>query len=140
MNIKFTTKELADWIEELQYLAKKDESFLVSWFKPTENCPISIIGGWEGNFDSNDADLFCISKSNPTYAMCVKIVVNNGPYAYCDFEVLDMPVFKNDEVDDTCLTLEWDDNPSAIATFFEMEFERILDTYERGDYAVPAIR
>jgi hypothetical protein len=66
--------------------------------------------------------------------MCIKIIVNKGPYAYCDFEVLDMPVFHNGEVDDTCLTLEWEDNPEAIADFFAMEYERISSFYEEGKY------
>lgn len=131
---KINVKELAAWIEDLQYLAKKDENFLVSWFKPTEDSPISIVGGWMNGFDPADADLFCLSKTNNTYGMSVKIVVNHGPYAYCDFEVLDMPVLHNDEVDDTMLTLEWDDNPAAVASFFAGEWERIMEAYRNGVY------
>jgi hypothetical protein len=134
MNNTFNTKELADWIEELQYLAKNDENFLVSWFKPTEDLPISIVGGWLDGYDSVDADLFCLSKSNPTYGMSIKIVVNEGPYAYCDFETLDMPLLPNDEVDDTILTLEWTDNPAAVASFFASEWERIMEAHENGAY------
>ena len=66
-----------------------------------------------------------MSKSNPTWAMCVKVVVNNGPYASVDFEQLDMPTTPNGEVDDTCLTLEHSDDPKALAQFFEMEWERL---------------
>ncbi len=128
------TKDLALWIAELKDCAVKDESFSVSWFLGTKGSPISIIGGWEDGFCADDADLFCLSKSNPTYGMCIKIIVNKGPYAYCDFEVLDMPVFPNGEVDDTCLALEWEDNPEAIADFFAMEYERISSFYEEGKY------
>lgn len=140
MAIKISKEDLAGWISELKKAAADDEPLCISFFSGTKDSPIAIVGGWEGGFDQENADLFCISKSNPTYAMSIKIAVNAGPYAYCDFEVIDMPVFKNDEVDDTCITLEWDDDPMALATFFEMELERIYSTYELGNYKMPAIR
>lgn len=135
MNKNFTTKDLACWIAGLQESAKKDEQFLVDWFKPTENSPIAIIGGWQGgNYPDVNDDLFCTSKSSPEHIMCVKIIVNKGPYAYADFEVLDMPVDMAGEVDDTCLMLEWDDKPELIANFFMTEWERISEAYELGVY------
>lgn len=127
-------KALANWLEELRFAAKNDESFLVSWFPGTAHYPIAIVGGWSNGYDPTDADLFCLSKSNPTYGMCVKIVVNNGPYAYCDFECLDMPVTADGEVDDTMLTLEWNDNAEAMALFFMTELERVTEAYEKGVY------
>jgi hypothetical protein len=135
MNKCFSVKELASWVEDLIALAKTDEAFSVSWFRPTEDCPISIVGGWLDGYDPIDADLFCLSKSNPTYGMSIKIIVNEGPYAYCDFETLDMPVMPNGEVDDTILTLEWNDNPDSIASFFAVEWERITKAYADGRYA-----
>ena len=129
MNKLFSGKELSAWIEDLIHLAKNDESFSVSWFKPTEDSTISIVGGWLDGYDPVDADLFCLSKSNPTYGMAIKIVVNSGPYAYCDFETLDMPIDKHDEVDDTSITLEHNDNPKALACFFFNEWERITKEY-----------
>jgi hypothetical protein len=129
----FTTEALAGWIKGLQQAAKEDEQFSVSWFIPTEEEPFSIVGGWlETGFDPNNQDCFCISKSDPKYAMAVKVVINEGPYAYCDFETLNMPMDINnpEEVDDTCLILEWDDNPAAIADFFRGEWERITNEYQ----------
>ena len=135
MNTNFTINELATWIGGLQDSAKNDESFSVAWFKPTENSPISIVGGWlGGNYPGVNADLFCESKSNPGYIMSVKIIENKGPYAYADFEILDMPIEVNDEVDDTCQMLEWEDDPEAIATFFLGEWQRMMETWECGGY------
>lgn len=131
MNKTFTKEQLTSWIVGLQEAAKNDEQFLVDWFKRTKEEPFSIVGGWlETGFDPSNQDCFCISKSNPKYAMAVKIIVNEGPYAYCDFEILNMPMDVNnpEEVDDTCLILEWDDNPAAIADFFYGEWERLLAT------------
>ena len=127
-------KAMTSWIEELKQAAKNDESFLVSWFPGTKNYPIAVVGGWLNGFDPADADLFCMSKSNPTYAMCVKIVMNEGNYAYCDFETLDMPVSADDEVDDTTITLEWNDSPEAVAMFFMAELARITEAFEKGKY------
>jgi hypothetical protein len=64
--------------------------------------------------------------------MAVKVIENNGPYAYCDFETMDMPIDKSGEVDDTSITLEWDDDPDAIAGFFMDEWERITKEYMEG--------
>jgi hypothetical protein len=126
MNKTFTKEELTSWIEGLKDAAENDECFDVDWFGPTKNSRFSIVGGWEDGFDSADADLFCMSKSNPTYAMSVKICENKGPYAYADFETLDMPIDAFGEVDDTSITLEWDDNPEAVAEFFMIEWDRLM--------------
>jgi hypothetical protein len=58
--------------------------------------------------------------------MSIKIAVNNGPYAYTDYEAMDMPTDKFGEVDDTCVPLEWDDNPERVAEFYKSEWERIM--------------
>lgn len=128
MNKTFTKEALAGWIKGLQQAAKEDERFSVSWFIPTKEEPFSIVGGWLDGFDPSQADLFCQSKSNPTYCMCIKICVNEGPYAYCDFETLDMPMSKDGEVDNNCFALEWDEDPEAIANFFMIEWEQLMDT------------
>lgn len=132
MNKTFTKDQLTTWVTDLIKAAKNDEQFLVDWFKPTKDSPVSIVGGWENGFSPREADLFCQSKSNPTYAMCIKIVVNKGPYAYCDFETLDMPVDDRGEVDDTCIALEWKDDPAKVAEFYMTEWEHMLDAYEKG--------
>ena len=131
MNTTFTKESLVAWIEDLMEAAKDDHSFSIAWFKETENSPFSIIGGWESGFSEDYSDIFCISKSEPKYAMSIKIAVNDGPYAYTDYEVMDMPIDKLGEVDDTCVPLEWDDNPEAVADFYMHEWERIMTEHEK---------
>ena len=130
MNKTFTKEELTNWIAGLMNAAENDESFTVAWFEPTKNSPVSIVGGWQDGFHPSQADLFCMSESCPTYAMCIKIIENNGPYAYCDFETLGMPVCENGEVDDTCMALEWEDTPERFAEFFMGEWERMAFAIE----------
>jgi hypothetical protein len=122
-------KKLAEWIESLKADAKKDEQFSIAWFGDTKDEPFSIIGGWMNGFSEDYSDLLCISKSNPTYAMCIKIAVNEGPYAYTDFEMMNMPINKEGDVDDTCIALEYDDDAEALAKFFVTEWERMMSEY-----------
>lgn len=131
MNTKNTAmlNNLTEWIEEIIEAAKDDNCFSIAWFKGTENKPFSIIGGWMEGFSEDYSDLLCISKSNPKYAMCIKIAVNEGPYAYTDFEMMDMPINKEGDVDDTCIALEYNDDPKATAEFFLGEWERIMREY-----------
>lgn len=132
MDTKNMTTALVGWIKGLQQAAKEDEQFSVSWFLPTKEQPMAIVGGWSDGYDPADADLFCLSKSNPTFGMCIKVVVNEGPYAYCDFETLNMPMEPNGEVDDTTLTLEWEDNPEVLAKFYIHEWERLMKANDLG--------
>ena len=126
-----TLKNLASWIRDLKEAAKDDYSFSIAWFVPTTNSPFSIIGGWMDGFDPEYSDIFCISKSNPKYVMAVKIAINDGPYAYTDFEIMNMPYDpETGDVDNTCIPLEWDDNPDCAAEFFLGEWERIMETYK----------
>jgi hypothetical protein len=125
-NYNETLKSCAEWITQLKEAAKEDEGILISWFEPTKDYPFSIVGGWMEGFSEKYADVFCISKSNPKYAMCVKIAVNEGVTAYTDFELMNMPYDKNGEVDNTCIALEWDDDPEYAAQFFLTEWERIM--------------
>ena len=133
MNKTFTKEQLTSWVAGLQEAAKNDEQFLVDWFKRTKDSPFSIVGGWLGGFAPSEADLFCQSKSEPTYCMCIKIVVNEGHYAYCDFETLDMPTSEDGEVDDNCIALEWKDDPAKVAEFFMIEWEQLMDTMKEED-------
>jgi hypothetical protein len=129
MNNKFTIESLAQWINDLKEAAKDDTSFSIAWFKGTENEPFSIIGGWMEGFE-NYSGVLCTSKTEPTYAMCIKIAINEGPYAYTDFEIMNMPWDEDSgEVDDTCIALEYDDDSESLAQFFEMEWERIMKEY-----------
>lgn len=126
-------KKLTEWIEDLKEAAKDDNCFSIAWFKETENEPFSIIGGWMEGFSEDYSDLICVSKSNPKYAMCVKIAVNEGPYAYTDFEVMNMPLNKEGDVDDTCIALEYDDDAESLATFLLTELDRITKEHEEVD-------
>ena len=129
---KINTTKLAEWIRDLIEVAKEDESFCIAWYKETENEPFSIIGGWMDGFSEDYSDVLCISKSNPKYAMCVKIAVNEGPYAYTDFELMNMPVNPTtEEVDDTCIALDLDEDVVGMANWLACEWERI--TKEYGD-------
>ena len=132
MNTVFTKESLAAWIVEIKEAAKDDTSFSIAWFPGTEPQPFSIIAGWADRFSDNSEvdDMFCVSKSNPKYAMCIKIAENEGPYAYTDYEIMNMPYeFETGDVDDTEQMLEWEDDPEKLAEFFAHEWERIMDTY-----------
>lgn len=129
MTTKFTKEQLAEWIESLKQFAEGDHELLVSWFKDTKDKPYSIVGGWQKMFKEDYSDLFCCSKAQPEYVMCVKIAENEGPYAYVDFESLNMPTDQFGNVDDTCIPLEWDDSAEAAATFFMHEWERLMEEY-----------
>ena len=126
MNNKITIEKLAAWIDNLKELAKHDTENVLHWFGDTAGEPFSIVGGWQKMFEEDYSDLFCCSKSHPEYVMCVKIVENKGPYAYTDFEVMNMPTDCFGNVDDTCIPLEWDDHPECAAAFFLCEWERIM--------------
>jgi hypothetical protein len=119
-----TIKNLAAWIESLKQFAEGDHELLVSWFKDTKDKPFSIVGGWVKML--NLPEEFCCSKAQPEYVMCVKIAKNEGPYAYVDFDSLNMPTDSFGNVDDTCIPLEWDDSADAAAAFFLCEWERIM--------------
>ena len=131
MNTKFTIEQLAAWIKGIKQAAKEDATFSIAWFPMTQNLPFSIVAGWQEYFTNDDySDVFCCSKSQPKYVMCLKVAENKGPYAYIDFDAIDMPVDKSGEVDDTCIPLEWDDSPKAAAFFFMGEWERIMKEHE----------
>lgn len=123
-------RSLADWLVSLKEAARKDEQFSIAWFKPTKDSPFSIIGGWLEGFSEDYSDLLCISKTNPNYAMCVKIAVNEGPYAYTDFEIMNMPYnSETGEVDDVCIPLEYNDDVESLAKFLLTELDRINQEY-----------
>ena len=132
MTIKFTKEQLAAWLEDIKEAAKDDTSFSIAWFEGTKNAPLAIIAGWMECFADNSGvdDLFCCSKSQPKYCMCVKIAENDGPYAYTDYEVMDMPIdSKTGEVENTEVMLEWNDPADYAAEFFMHEWERLMEEY-----------
>ena len=132
MTTQFTKEQLAEWLEDIKEAAKDDTSFSIAWFKETEKEPLSIIAGWQECFADNSEvdDLFCCSKSQPKYVMCVKIAENEGPYAYTDYEVMNMPYDRESmEAENTEVMLEWDDPTDYMAEFFMHEWERYMTDY-----------
>lgn len=131
MNNIFTIDDLADWIESIKEAAENDESFSISWFNKTKKSPFAIIAGWIDGFSEHDefSDCFCISASNPKYVMCIKIAENEGPYTYTDYDLMNMPVDEDGEVDNNEIMLEWDDDPEDLAEFFAHEWERIMEEH-----------
>lgn len=124
MKNKITVESLAVWIAGIKECAKQDTEEQIFWFVPTMDKPFTIVAGWQKLFDF--PEVFCTSKSQPAYVMCIKIAENKEPCIYPDFDSFNMPLDKNGEVDDTCVPLEWDDSPEAAAEFFLMEWERIM--------------
>ena len=132
MNTKFTKEQLAAWIEDIKGFAEGDHELSIAWFKPTKDEALSIIAGWQECFADNSEvdDLFCCSKSNPRYVMCIKIAENDGPYAYTDYEIMNMPYDRvTEEVENTEIMLEWDDPADYAAEFFMHEWERLMEIY-----------
>ena len=125
-------EELVYWLSSLIVKAKNDEQFKVARFMPTENKKFSIVGGWMSGFSKDFSNFLCISQSNPTQAMCVKIIVNNAEDSDCDFETLSMPMDKSYVVDDTCIALELEDNLEDLADFLLCELDRINEDYEEA--------
>ena len=130
MTTNTTIKNLAAWIDDLKEAAKDDSCFSIAWFKDTIDSPFSIVAGWQKMFNEDYSDLFCCSKSEPEYVLCIKIAKNEGPYAYTDFDIMNMPTDKFGNVDDTCIPLEWDYSSDAAAAFFLCEWERIMNEYK----------
>ena len=132
MNTNFTIDDLADWIENIKLFAEGDHELSIAWFKGTKDSPFSIIAGWQNHFsgDPDFSDCFCLSASNPEYVMCIKIAKNEGPYAYTDYDIMNMPYDKDTgDVDDVEIMLEWEDDPEDLAEFFIQEWERIMKEY-----------
>lgn len=126
MNIN--VENIAAWISDLIYAAKADTPMAVSRFEGTADKPFCIVGGWKKVFTNDDySDVFCSSESRPGEIMCVKVAINKDT----DFVSMPIPMCGVDELDDTCIPLEWDDNPEAAAKFFLHEWERIMK--EQGE-------
>ena len=73
-----------------------------------------------------------ISEEDPTYALCVKIVLNQGPYAYTDFELMDMPTNDEGDIEDTLIAIQRDDGDDdleALAKFLFGEWQRLTQLY-----------
>ena len=120
-----TLKDLTNWIDMVIDEAKKDTDKTLFWFNKDDK--FSIVAGWTKCFFEEDcSDLFYLSKSNPEYAMSIKIITNDCCDACTDFDALNMPVSKNNEVDDVSIILEQGDNSKLLSIFFLSELDRII--------------
>ena len=131
-NITFneTVRSLAEWIDALKEAAANDDAFSVAIFEETEDAPLSIVGGWMKGFCESWNDIFCISKSEPQYAMCVKIAVNEPDK---HFEELKLPTDTDGEVEDTCIALELNEDSEGLANFLYGEWERLMEQFEEAN-------
>ena len=122
--------EVTDWVDNLRKIADEDKDIAYSIYRP-DLCKgeFAIVGGWMEGFNEEQSDLLYISESNPKYAMCIKVVVDDGPWAFAEFETLNMPVTEDGEVDDTCIAIERDDDSESVALFYLNEIDRISKTY-----------
>lgn len=119
---------LAQWVDELRDLAERDDNLDYAIFESSvKNEPFAIVGGWSEGFSEEYSDVLYVSKSNPNYAMCIKIIINDGPWEYTDYDLLDMPVNGTYEVEDTNIALERSDLSIAVAEFYLRELERIIE-------------
>jgi hypothetical protein len=129
MTTTFTREQLIDWIESTIQDAREDARFSIAWFKPTEKSPLAIIAGWQELDEPEGEDSFCRSKAYPKYTMAIKIAENHGPYAYTDYEIMNMPWDrKTGDVEDTEVFLEWDDPVDYMADHFRGEWIRLMRT------------
>lgn len=133
-----TVKLLAEWIRGLIREAELDTNLSVSQFTAVDDndSPFVIAGGWAKGFNKDFADILYVSKSQPEYAMCIKIAVKDSSTICTDFDMLNMPVYKHGEVDDTCIPLEQGEDTDEAAKFFLMEFERVCKEYEADLYQI----
>lgn len=122
MKLPFNKQRLVEYLWCLYHGAEEDEQFSISWFLPTKDSPFAIIGGWSGGFDADHvgAERYLFSVSDPSYVMGVKIAVNEGPYAYTDYEIMNMPMLYDlgdEEVYDTELIFRRDMTDSDMEEY-----------------------
>ena len=126
---KETIERFIKWVDELRERAERDEDFSYSVFEQSDD-PFVIVGGWSEGFSADYNDVLYISKSSPSYAMCIKIAINDGPWAYTDYDLIDMPVDADYEVEDTNIALERTDLSAGVASFYLNELERMIEEHK----------
>lgn len=131
-----TIKLLAEWIDGLTREAELDTNLSVSQFTAAgdDNSPFVLVGGWSAGYAESCADILYLSKSHPTYAMCIKVAAKSSSGTCINFDSFEMPTYKHGEVDDTCIPLERGEDAEDAAKFFLMEFERVNKEYEADLY------
>ena len=90
----FTKADLTEFIKTVHSEGLADAAGAIWWFKPTKDKRLAIIGGWTGSFDADQigADDLLESKTSPSYCFGVKIAINEGPYAYTEYDLMNMPI------------------------------------------------
>lgn len=134
MNKHFTLESLSQWVNILKQCAERDDDFRTSVFPSTVDTELSIIGGWKSGFGPAYSDLLCVSQSDTSLALCIKIVKNPGfktitQFATRDFDSFEQPVWLGSE-EDYCIALELEDDPAAVAEFYKTEWERLMRSME----------
>lgn len=136
MKLPFIRQRLVEYLRSLYHSAEEDEQFSISWFSPTRDKPFVIIGGWQDYFDAGaDEDYdYLFSKTEPTYVMCVKIAVNEGPYAYTDYEIMNMPTINDlGDVYDTELILCRDMSDEDMEEYADKLIQMYSDLIEENE-------
>lgn len=119
---------LTKWLEDLINKAELDTES-VSYFRDTKDSPYCIVGGWGEGYSDELTDLVYTSKSNPDYAMCVKIVKQeDSPDVNLDY-LLEVVNPETGDVEFETLPIERDDNLTELARFLISEWERILKDF-----------
>lgn len=117
-------EQLTAWIADLKKKAENDEDGIF-YFPNTKPYAFNIVGGWSDGFSEGFNDLLHISKSNPSYAMSVKIVCNEAD-PDVNFDNLVEPWDVNEEEPaGPCVAIELEDDPAQLAEFILCEWERI---------------
>lgn len=134
MNKHFTLEALSQWVNIIKQCAERDDDLKTSVFPSTVDTELSIIAGWKSGFGPAYADLLCVSNSDPSLAMCIKIVKNPGfktitQFAARDFDSFEQPGYFGSE-EDFCIALELEDDPAAVAEFYKTEWERLTCSME----------
>lgn len=118
-------EQLTAWIADLKEKANEDIETTVFYFPGTKPHAFNIVGGWSDGFSEGFADLLYISKSNPSYAMSIKIVCNEASPDIMFDNLLEPWDEVEDEPMGPCVALELEDDPEELAKFILCEWERI---------------
>lgn len=94
---------------------------------------LAVVIGWESGFGEELRDDAIQSKSDPNYALCIKIGENPNGYAYTDMEMTNMPFSKEDgEVWDTDTSLYKGQDFTKLAKWYLNEYKSIRKALDEG--------
>ncbi len=119
------------WVEELRKDAENSDDLKYSVFYPDGNdSPFCIVGGWSKGFTADYSDVLYVNKTDPGYAICIKVALTSKSTVHKNFDDFAMPVDSYGNTEDTCVALERDDLSIAAAMFYLNEYERLVEEYE----------